>query len=172
MNKLSRIQTLLLLLLVLSLLSNLWSNARPMAHGLKVLYLNRNYLLANNEKKLCLKVGESFCNYVSFIKQHTSENATILIPPQGYPWPMTGNVAYFRYFLYQRVLINGKEKEPGIDLLKAKIDYVLIDWGEDKSTEYDFTHGWPKFSVPTKQIVYMDTDKKWGIILLDLQKLK
>lgn len=172
MNKFSRIQKIILLLIILSLLINLWSIARVMAHGLKIIYLDRNYLSASNEKKLCLKVGESFCNYVSFIKEHTPENAVILIPPQGYPWPMTGNVAYFRYFLYPRILISGKEKEPGVDLIKTKVDYVLIDWGEDKSTEYDFTHSWPKFSVPAKQTIYMDTDKKWGIIQVNQQKLK
>jgi hypothetical protein len=56
-----------------------------------------------------------------------------------------------RYFLYPRVLVSGKEYEPSIDI--NQFDYVLIVWRETHTTSGVYSHGWPKFDVPTEYIV-------------------
>ena len=133
-------------------------------------------------------------DYYDFIKENTSENARLLIPPRGYPWPMTGNAFYLRYFLYPRYLYEGKEREPGINLKEKNIDFILLAWGESATTEKGYTHGFPKFKVPAKRIIYKkdlvhvanlekaevkkDFDPadpqnfgKWGLIEVDQERL-
>lgn len=100
--------------------------------------------------------GGLLYDYILFLGKNTPEESKILIPPQGFPWPQTGNVGYLRYFLYPRVLINGKEREPGLDL--REIDYVLIDYGESNISEYGYTNVWPKFDVNSQYIIYWDPD--------------
>jgi hypothetical protein len=142
------------LLITLLLGSNLVRINQEIRKGLRIFKSERYLLTVNSEEKMRYKLGFKVLDYYEFIKRETPPDAKILIPPQGYPWPMTGNAAYSRYFLYPRYLISGKEKEAGIDLKKEKISYVLVIWGESNVLEYDFTHGWPKFSVPAKQIIY------------------
>lgn len=150
-------------------------------------------LLLPREEKLRVKLGWFYYDYIQFIKRQTPEDAVVLVPPQGFPWPATGNVAYLRYFLYPRYLINGDERESRVDLKKEGVEYVLLDWGESR-TEYDYTQGWPKFWLPAKRIIYKkelsypgdfeaevvekDYDpgdpinfKKWGVIELDQERL-
>jgi hypothetical protein len=91
-------------------------------------------------------------NFAIFIKNNTPESSAILIPPQGFPWDKTGNIVYFRYFLYPRKLINGGEKDPGVNI--NNVDYVLIDYGETNIFQYGFTNIWPKFNVDSEYIIY------------------
>lgn len=100
-------------------------------------------------------------DFTLFIKENTPENAKILIPPQGYPWPQTGNVAYLRYFIYPRILINGNEKDQKVNL--QTVDYVLIAYGETTISEYGFTNVWPKFDVKGEYIIYWnpETNETW-----------
>lgn len=114
--------------------------------------------LANYDEKMSEKLGDNFYKFTNFVIDNSPEQSIILIPPQGFPWPRTGNLAYFRYFLYPRTLINGKEYEPGIDLKRENIDYVLLDWGETPTTEYGFTHGWPKFDIVSEKIILYNKD--------------
>lgn len=93
-----------------------------------------------------------YYNFTQFIKENTPENSSILIPPQGYPWFLTSNIGFDRYFLYPRNLINGGEKDSGVNL--DNIDYVLIDYGETTISQYGFTNIWPKFNVNGKYIIY------------------
>jgi hypothetical protein len=148
---------------------------------------NRPFFILRNislsyDKKMEMKVGKTPYDYAMFVKDNTSSDSTILIPPQGYPWDKTGNVAYFRYFLYPRKLINGNEKDPNIDI--KDVDYVLIDYGETTISEHGFTNIWPKFNITGVYIAYWepntgnvlrdntgvykykpgDTTEKWGII--------
>ncbi|MBU0572816.1 hypothetical protein KKH23_02230 [Patescibacteria group bacterium] len=115
--------------------------------------------LASYDLKMSEKVTPLFYEYTSFIKTNVPEESTILIPPQGYPWPQTGNSAYLRYFLYPRKVLNGEEYLPGANYTKNDIDYVLIAWGETIGTEYDYTHGWPKFDVAAEEIIYITNEK-------------
>lgn len=123
---------------------------------LKFIFFNRNL---ETTEKMKIKVGSFIYDYSQFIKNNTPENATILVPPQNNPWPQTGNVGYFRYFLYPRRLINGQEFDPGIDLRENKIDYVLIAWGESK-IEGSHKHGWPKFDLEAEKIIYYYPDSR------------
>lgn len=153
---------------------------------IKNLYTIVRYPFASYDEKMRKQTGTPFYDYTLFIKENTPSDATILIPPQGYPWPQTGNMAYLRYFLYPRYLVNGREKEAGVDLKKEKIEFVLLAWGESSELQYGFTNGWPKFDLKAKQIIYMideqnkkivpgdsryDPEQKnlWGLIELDNQ---
>ena len=131
---------------------------------------------ASHDSKMNEKVGFLFYEYTSFIKTNVPEESTILIPPQGYPWPQTGNFAYLRYFLYPRKVLSGKEYLPEVDYIKDDIDYVLIAWGETIATEYDYTHGWPKFDVAAEEIIYMingnDKEKIVGNYVYEVVKGK
>lgn len=93
-----------------------------------------------------------YYDYIKFVKANTPDDSSILVPPQGYPWFITGNIGFDRYFLYPRKLINGGEKDPGIDL--NDVDYVLIDYGESTISQYGFTNIWPKFNVDGEYIVH------------------
>jgi len=116
-------------------------------------FITRNINLSY-DKKMEMKIGKVPYDYAMFIKNNTPANATILIPPQAYPWDKTSNVAYLRYFLYPRNLINGGEKEPNVDI--NSVDYVLIDYGETNISQYGYTNVWPKFDVKGEYIIYWD----------------
>ncbi len=178
---------------ILLLLFNLRAIKPRVFKALKIFDYKNIIIFSPYELKIRHKLGPKVVDYYEFVKRKTPEKAKILIPPQGFPWPMTGNAAYSRYFLYPRHLISGKEKEPGIDLKKEKIEYVLIIWGESGELQYDFTHGWPKFSVPAKRIIYKKPtteifnyeeivlekdfdpadiqEEWWGLIEVDLERL-
>lgn len=106
------------------------------------------------DKKMEMAVGKVPYDFAMFIKDNTSPHSNILIPPQGFPWPKTGNVGYLRYFLYPRNLINGNEKDLNVNI--KDIDYVLIDYGEESRLQYGFTNIWPKFNVNGEYIIYWD----------------
>lgn len=95
--------------------------------------------------------GGFFYEYMNFIKNNTSENSTIAIPPQESPWLSTGNAGLVRYFLYPRFVING-----GYDFLpNKKFEYVLIakgEWLTDDKSRY----GWPKIPVSAEKLVYFN----------------
>lgn len=150
--------------------------------------------LSSYEAKMRRKLGWRTLDYYEFIKKNTPDDAKILIPPPAtFPWPVTGNAAYSRYFLYPRHLINGKEKEPGVNLKKENIGYVFLAWGESEDLTLGYSHGWPKFSLPAKKIIYRKTTEEvynydkiisekdfdptekqthvWGLIEVDLERL-
>jgi len=118
---------------------------------------NRPFFILKNinlsyDKKMEMKAGEIPYSFAMFIKNNTQQDSTILIPPQGYPWDKTSNVAYLRYFLYPRNLVNGDEKDSKVSLFY--IDYVLIDYGETNVSQYGYTNFWPKFGVNGEYIIY------------------
>lgn len=119
---------------------------------------------AQHDEKMIKKLGDNFYKFTNFIIDNTPAESTILIPPQGFPWPRTGNLAYFRYFLYPRTLINGKEYESGVNIYKENVDYVLLAWGETTATEYGFTHGWPKFDVDSEEILVFKKNEEVEVI--------
>jgi len=115
------------------------------------LFILKNFGLSYDQK-MGISIGKVPYDYIMFVKKIIPEDSTVLIPPQGYPWPQTGNVAYLRYFIYPRKLINGNEKDPKVDL--KSLDFVLIDYGETTISEYGFTNVWPKFDVDGEYIIY------------------
>lgn len=107
-------------------------------------------------------VGPLFYSYSMFIDKYTPKNATILIPPQAFPWPRSGNVGLIRYFLYPRKLSNGKELTGPTKEALNSIDYILLNWGDLDQVESTFTHGWPKFDVKAEKIIFMNEDGSFG----------
>ena len=107
------------------------------------------------DDKMRFSVGTEFYDYTLFIKENTPEDAVILIPPQAYPWPQTGNAGYIRYFVFPRKVINGAEFEPGINLEENKIGYALFLWGDFPISEQGSTPGWPKFDLKAEYKLYL-----------------
>jgi hypothetical protein len=132
----------------------------------KMEWWNFQFMIANPhatyDDKLRGKIGSLFYNYALFIDKYTPEGATILIPPQSFPWPQSGNIPYFRYFVYPRNIYNGKESEPPSKEVLSKTDYVLLNWGETDQTEGAYTHDWPKFDVNAEKIIFMNEDGTFG----------
>lgn len=110
--------------------------------------------------KMRRAVGPEFYNFTQFIIRNTPEDSKILIPPQAFPWPQSGNEAFMRYFIHPRKMGNGKEYNPQTKL--SDYDYVVLNWGETDSTEPPYTHSWPKFDVPAEGIIFMNTDGTFG----------
>ena len=120
----------------------------------------RNFNLSYDDK-MRLSVGKEFYNYTLFIKENTPEDAVILIPPQAYPWPQTGNAGYLRYFIFPRKVINGNEFEHGMNLKENKISYVLFLWSDDYPTSGKVSvPGWPKFDLEAEYKLYLFPDGK------------
>lgn len=118
----------------------------------------RNFNLSYDEK-MRLSVGKAFYDFTLFIRENTPEDSVILIPPQAYPWPQTGNAGYLRYFIFPRKVINGKEFEPGINLAENRIEYVLFLQSDDLQTPGDvLTPGWPKFDLRAVYKLYLLED--------------
>jgi len=113
--------------------------------------------LANYDDKMRQKVGQQFYDYTQFVIRNSPENSNILVPPQAFPWPQSGNIAYVRYFIYPRGLFNGEEYESGIDMRKENIDYVMLNWGDTDPVASGYTHDWPKFDVSAEKIILMGT---------------
>lgn len=114
------------------------------------LYIIRN-LTASYDSKMTERWG-IYYRYMQFVKNNTSENSSILIPPQETPWLSTGNGGLDRYFLYPRSLGNGGRD----DLSNLKdYDYVMLAWGEWNNGTPD-SYGWPKIRIPAEEVVYFD----------------
>lgn len=179
-NTKKRLDTLIHFLVVLTV-------AKYLVNGINKTRISNVFFIFKNKnltygEKMKISVGDLTYDYAVFIKENTESDSTILIPPQGYPWPQTGNKAYLRYFIYPRTLVNGNEKDSKADL--SDIDYVLIAYGETTISEYGFTNVWPKFNVIGEYIIYWDPEtgeinkdetgiyeynesdksKKWGLI--------
>lgn len=118
---------------------------------------------ASYDEKMRRMLSEEFYDYILFIKTNTPDNSTILIPPQTNPWPQSGNVSYVRYFLYPRKIAQGKQFEAA-DYNKIGIDYALLDWGEIEEESVGFTHGWPKFDIPSEEIILMRDNNEVEIL--------
>jgi len=118
----------------------------------------RNFSLSYDDK-MRLGVGKEFYDFTLFIKENTPEDAVILIPPQAYPWPQTGNAGYLRYFVFPRKVISGNEFKPGINLNENKVTYSLFLWADDYPiVGKSFAPGWPKFNLKAEYKLYFLPD--------------
>ncbi len=123
---------------------------------MKVVVPNDIYILSHINASYDFKMKERwgiYYDYIKFVRANTPENSSILVPPQKYPWPSSGNIGLDRYFLYPRNLANGSYDNP-MDL--TSYNYVLLVWGEEGGIESDY--GWPKISIKAEKIIYFNPD--------------
>lgn len=99
------------------------------------------------EEKMRSKWGDYY-EYMVFVRENTPAGATIIIPPQGDQWPMTGNGGLDSYFLYPRRLV-GMDQMP-------EAAYVLVVEAEDGSGEV-----FPPGGVPSGQVRWIRPG--WGV---------
>ena len=157
--KLLNIQSVIFLIILLMIFYNLFSIYKSKWRLYQQIITNP---YASYDDKMRNTIGDLIYNYALFVDKYTPEEASILVPPQAFPWPGTGNVGYFRYFVYPRTINSGDEFElPSKDDLN-KIDYVLLNWGETDRVENLHTHGWPKFDVKAEKIIFMNRNGSYG----------
>lgn len=127
--------------------------------------------LATYEEKMVRTWGD-FYTFMSFVKDHTQESSTIIIPPAQNHWLTSGNSVLVRYFLFPRKVVNLKETSSNDTLYQmpnVDADYVLLDKGNwtDKTVSY----GWPKVELPVSAVVYFNpSDKSVNAVKMDLYK--
>lgn len=157
--KLITIQSILALFVILIVMFNLFKIYKMEWQKFRFIITHPN---ASYDDKMRESVGAVFYNYTQFINKYTKEDSSILIPPQVFPWPQSGNGAYLRYFTYPRGVGNGEEYSLGKQESLNNYDYLLLTWGDLDSTEPPYTHGWPKFDVPAEGIIFMNEDGTFG----------
>lgn len=136
---------------------------------------------ASYGEKMSKRYSGSF-EYFQLVKQHTEDDASIIIPPQLYPWGTVGNGGMAKYFLYPRRVYNGAYDDLLRDNFEEEFNYVMIARGTWLYSEYT-DDGWPRVDVEAESVTYFDletgtsttvdgdfttTDKEqygyWGII--------
>lgn len=127
----------------------------------------RRQPFASYDEKMRNKIGADFYNYTLFLKKYLPSDAVVLVPPQAFPWPQTGNIFYLRYFLHPRKLLHGDEKT----LWNNKsITYALMLWGESEPSE-GYLPGWPKFPVKAEESIFLK-DGKTEVVKKDFDPQK
>lgn len=156
LKKVFRVNFIFLSFLLIVIILNFYKIYKDENWALQFIIKNPRATYADKMRRA---VGPVFYNYTQFIVKNTPENSLLLIPPQAFPWPQSGNGAFMRYFVYPRNLGNGGERKLDREKLSIKdFDYALLDWGETESVEPPFTHGWPKFDIPAEKIIFMSED--------------
>jgi hypothetical protein len=120
---------------------------------------NDIYILTHINASYDFKMTERwgiYYSYIEFVKENTSPEASILVPPQELPWYSTGNVGLNRYFLYPRNMGNGSFDKP-MDL--KGYDYILLVWGEWNNASTNF-YGWPRIPIEAEKVIYFDPETK------------
>ena len=87
-----------------------------------------------------------------FLKEYSSENAVIAIPPQQTPWLTSGNGGYVRYFTYPKHVINS----PLEGSIPPEATHVMISKGEWPVSEDEY--GWPKQVIEARRIWYFNRE--------------
>ncbi len=138
------------------------------------------HLTAKYEDKMYAHWG-IFYKYMTFVKNNTPVDTTIVIPPQESPWLSSGNIWLVRAFLYPRNLVQGSRNS----LPDIKFGYILIDKGEWPSADNDY--GWPKVEIFAKRVIYFsdnpnttynityfpeDNKESWGLIEVEVNDKK
>ncbi len=101
-----------------------------------------------------------FYDFMSFIKNNTPLDSTIIIPPEEGAWLMgTGEPNFVRAFLYPRTIV-----PETLIISDEKIEsyndntYILISWGQEACRPDPDCHGWPKQKIKTFEIIYKKPD--------------
>jgi len=143
----------------------------------------------SEKEKFVYKLGGNqelgwIMTFATFINTHTPENAKIFIPPQTSTWPLEGNEAYFRWFIYPREIIQATDENQQIP---PEAEYVIVAYGTRGTQD---ANTWPRISInkqlidtireidrkSLKESILIDTDyipqintEKWGLITLRKQ---
>lgn len=153
LKKLLKVQNMLIILIFLIVAQSLYLIYKSKWQTYQFII---SHPFVSYEEKMRKAIGELSYDYAMFVVKYTPEDATLLVPPQAFPWPSSGNIGYFRYFSYPRTLVSGDEFTPPTKDVFADIDYVLLNWGETDRVENEHTHDWPKFDVKAEKIIFMN----------------
>jgi len=96
------------------------------------------------------RVWGFYYDYMKFVREHTPDDAAILVPPQRDHWLSTGNSGLNRYFLYPRKQIHGEITTIPSD----GYGYILVAKGLWNNNKVGW--GWPKAYVKADKIWYID----------------
>lgn len=110
------------------------------------LFIAKNLNLSRDEK-FSKGLGYIFYNLTKQVTDNTPEDSIIMIAPQTEPYSKTGNVNFFRYFIYPRYAINGELGDNSFD----EIDYVLIVRGEKDNAEPE-RYFWPREKIKAEKV--------------------
>jgi hypothetical protein len=125
--------------------------------------VNRNFYivfhLSNSyDQRMYYQWGD-FYRFMTFVKNNTPVDATIIGPPEEDPWLMgSGNDRFVRVFLYPRKIISATKIIPDIKVFGPNT-YLLITWGKEECQPTG-CHGWPRQDIPAKKIFYKDPDSE------------
>lgn len=113
-----------------------------------------SHLKSSYDEKMFSQWGD-FYNLMTFVKNNTPSDSTIIIPPQISPWLSTGNLSLVRYFLYPRNLFQYQTEEiPDIKSFPAGT-YILISQGE-WGCEGLGCKEWPVQQIKAEKVVYKE----------------
>ncbi len=90
------------------------------------------------------------------IREKVDPKEHLLIPPQKYPWPVTGNQFVVRRFVYPQVIISYEDWSKNW----SGIDWVLADNGGSYAAQNREAMGWPLQPVPMEKIILAEKWKK------------
>lgn len=103
------------------------------------------------DQKMKEKIGIEYYELMKLVSNKTSIDSKIMLPPQMWPWPQSGNPEFSQYFLYPAKLL--RENRKAIFLPNNDTTHLLISWGE--GLVENRLYGWPKFPVFAKRIYYL-----------------
>lgn len=130
------------------------------------------HLQSSYDQKMYYQWGD-FYRFMTFVRNNTPSNATIIGPPEEDPWLMgSGNDRFVRVFLYPRKIVSVTKIIPDIKVFGPNT-YILITWGKEECKPAG-CHGWPRQDIFAKRIIYKDpnSDKAIETIENTIYKLK
>lgn len=97
--------------------------------------------------------------YIEQLREHTSLNSNVVLPPQGVDWPAFSNIPIVRFFLHPRVLISSSLIEQNLFNEVGALYFVNINEEGVKR--------WPEFDRSNK-LVYFDQNRSVSFSSIEL----
>jgi hypothetical protein len=143
-------QTMLIIIIAYALISNIGASLENAVE-------QDIYIFAHPQSSYDQKMHyqwHEFYHYMLFVKNNTSEDASIIIPPQLAPWwTSSGNEPLVRYFLFPRNLIQYKtETIPDIKSVQPGT-LIMVAWGEWECDLHG-CKGWPTQVIKSKKAIF------------------
>jgi hypothetical protein len=124
---------------------------------------NRNFYILfhlqnSYDQRMYYQWGD-FYRFMTFVKNNTPTDTTIIGPPEEDPWLMgSGNDRFVRVFLYPRKIVSVTKIIPNVKAFGPNT-YILITWGKEECKP-EGCHGWPRQDIPARKIFYKDPDSE------------